>query len=356
MAPEVRRPRRVSGTARLALAAVGVVVFGVALGGCVSFQAKPIVPLDVLRDLQRVRLEGLTAVAPAPARRAGPSLRPLGRLVRGRSGGRGSVSQPRSPGVPKGAGRRRGRGGGCRRPAESRARGDVALHRELHQEPCHQRLGRELAVVASAPGERAARRAQAEARLANVRRRSRTRSGVWRPTCARRTPPSGGLRSGGGWPTRPSRSRSACGGSCATSGRSATRAGSRRTWSSSSTRRRCRERETIVADEERTRQELNRALGLPPLSVASLQARDGFAYRPLRLSPAVLETVMVDHRPDLKAAEEEYEQSQQALRLAYIQRIPWFRFGPSYERDGARGKDPSTSWGSASASTSRWRT
>ena len=66
MAPEVRRPRRVSGTARLAQATVGVVVFGVALGGCMSFQAKPIVPLDVLRDLQRVRLEGLTAVAPAP--------------------------------------------------------------------------------------------------------------------------------------------------------------------------------------------------------------------------------------------------------------------------------------------------
>lgn len=69
-----------------------------------------------------------------------------------------------------------------------------------------------------------------------------------------------------------------------------------------------RERGTIVADEGRTRQEFTRALGLPPLSVVSRRARDGFAYRPLRLSPAVLETVVVDRRPDLKAAEEEYEQ------------------------------------------------
>jgi outer membrane protein TolC len=42
---------------------------------------------------------------------------------------------------------------------------------------------------------------------------------------------------------------------------------------------------------------------------------------------------MVDRRPGLSAAREEYEQAEQTLRLAYIQRIPWFRFGPVYERD-----------------------
>jgi outer membrane protein TolC len=70
----------------------------------------------------------------------------------------------------------------------------------------------------------------------------------------------------------------------------------------------------------------------------ALQPSERFAYQPLRLAPTVLETVMVDRRPDLRAAQEEYEQSQQALRLAYIQRIPWFRFGPSYERDGGAGE------------------
>jgi outer membrane protein TolC len=33
------------------------------------------------------------------------------------------------------------------------------------------------------------------------------------------------------------------------------------------------------------------------------------------------------------AARREYERAEQSLRLAYIQRVPWFRFGPAYERD-----------------------
>jgi len=44
-------------TAPLPLAAV-VIVAGVVLGGCASFQPKPIMPREVLRDLQRLRLRG----------------------------------------------------------------------------------------------------------------------------------------------------------------------------------------------------------------------------------------------------------------------------------------------------------
>ena len=99
-----------------------------------------------------------------------------------------------------------------------------------------------------------------------------------------------------------------------------------------------REREAVIADNERARQEFNRALGLPPLAVVALQTVDGLTYRPLRLEPAALEQVMLDKRPDLRAVLEDYEQSQQQLRLAHIQRIPWFSFGPAYEREGGPGE------------------
>jgi outer membrane protein TolC len=42
---------------------------------------------------------------------------------------------------------------------------------------------------------------------------------------------------------------------------------------------------------------------------------------------------MIERRAQLAAAKQEYEQAEQDLRLAYIQRIPWFRVGPSYERE-----------------------
>lgn len=102
---------------------------------------------------------------------------------------------------------------------------------------------------------------------------------------------------------------------------------------------RVRERETIASDHRRARLELNRLLGLPPAVELPLDRRiDALAYRPFTLAPAGLESALVERRPDLIAARHEYEQVQQQLRLAHIQRIPWFSFGPAYERDGAAGE------------------
>lgn len=338
MAPEVRRPRRFSGTARLAQAAVGVVAFGVALGGCVSFQAKPIVPLDVLRDLQRVRLEGLTAVAPAPYDAPVPHFD----LSDGLSSDEAvAVALFLNPGLR------------AFRKERGVAEGEVVAAGVLSNAELEvtwlsiENFTKSLATSGfdvslrwspPRPGERAARRAQAEARLANVRAQiadeewrlaadvRKAHAALWGAEERRRLADT--VLALQERVRRFLRDKRALGDASRLEANLVeleyTEA--------------LRDRETIVADEERTRQELNRALGLPPLSVASLQTRDGFAYRPLRLSPALLETVMVDRRPDLKAAEEEYEQSQQALRLAHIQRIPWLRFGPSYERDGAPGE------------------
>jgi outer membrane protein TolC len=47
---------------------------------------------------------------------------------------------------------------------------------------------------------------------------------------------------------------------------------------------------------------------------------------------------MLERRPDLRAAKQGYEQAEQNLRLAYLQRLPWFRFGPAFARDELDGK------------------
>src|SRR5262249_8282804 len=103
---------------------------------------------------------------------------------------------------------------------------------------------------------------------------------------------------------------------------------------------RARERETAIGERDRARQDFNRLLGLPPLTEVTLEppVAGGLTYRSLTLMPATMEAVMMERRPDLQAARQEYEQAQQQLRLAYIRRIPWFRFGPAYERDGAAGE------------------
>ena len=95
-----------------------------------------------------------------------------------------------------------------------------------------------------------------------------------------------------------------------------------------------REQAALLNDRERARLDLNRLLGLPPATSVVLQhGADLLAARPLTLDPPALEATMVEHRDDLKAAKQEYEQAEQQLRLAYIQRIPWFSFGPVYQRD-----------------------
>lgn len=97
-----------------------------------------------------------------------------------------------------------------------------------------------------------------------------------------------------------------------------------------------REREAVVNDHQRARLEFNRVLGVPPQAIVVLQATDPLAYRPIAVTLERLEPLMVERRPDVAAARFEYEQTQQELRLAYIQRIPWFRFGPAYEREGSK--------------------
>ncbi len=97
---------------------------------------------------------------------------------------------------------------------------------------------------------------------------------------------------------------------------------------------RLREQVAIRNDRERARLVLNRLLGLPPATEVALQdVGDLLVYRRWDLRPSVLEATMVDQREDLKAAGQEYEQAEQALRVAYIQRLPWFSFGPAYQRN-----------------------
>jgi outer membrane protein TolC len=97
---------------------------------------------------------------------------------------------------------------------------------------------------------------------------------------------------------------------------------------------RLREQTIIRSERDRARLEFNRQLGLPPVTEAALEdVGDLLVYRPWDLQLPVLETTMVERREELKAARQEYEQAEQALRLAYIQRIPWFSFGPAYQRN-----------------------
>jgi outer membrane protein TolC len=101
-----------------------------------------------------------------------------------------------------------------------------------------------------------------------------------------------------------------------------------------------RQREATASERDRARQALLALLGLPPLYDLKLKAAaDPIAYKPFQVEPAMLETFMIERRPQLAAAKQEYEQAEQSLRLAYIQRIPWFRLGPNYERQsgGAEG-------------------
>jgi outer membrane protein TolC len=98
---------------------------------------------------------------------------------------------------------------------------------------------------------------------------------------------------------------------------------------------RLREQTAITNEYERAQQELNRLLGLPPRLPVALQDGAGvLVVRSVALAPGALETAMIDRRPDLAAARQEYEQDERSLQLAYIQRIPWFTFGPMYQRDG----------------------
>jgi len=100
-----------------------------------------------------------------------------------------------------------------------------------------------------------------------------------------------------------------------------------------------REELALTNERDRVRLELNNLLGLPPQVELKFQTgADPLAYSPFNLDAAALERAFLEHRPDLLAAREKYEGAEQSLRLAYLQRWPWFRFGPAYSRDELNGQ------------------
>lgn len=99
-----------------------------------------------------------------------------------------------------------------------------------------------------------------------------------------------------------------------------------------------RGREMVAIELERARRELRRLLGLPPDYELKLRDAEDLAYRAIPIEPGTLESSMLDRRPELVTAKKLYEESEENLRLAYIQRWPWFRFGPAYSRDEIDGQ------------------
>lgn len=98
-----------------------------------------------------------------------------------------------------------------------------------------------------------------------------------------------------------------------------------------------RQREVTSSERDRAQQALLQLLGLPPLYDLKLKpSPELISYRPFHLDTSALESLMIERRAQLAAAKQEYEQAEQDLRLAYIQRIPWFRAGPSWERESGK--------------------
>jgi outer membrane protein TolC len=313
----------------------GLVV--IVLSGCASYQPKPLVPHDVLRDLQRVRLEAL-AVSPTPAVDIGP---PRFDLTDGLSSDEAvAVALFANPTLRA---FRRERG-----VAEGEVVAAGVLPNPflevtwLHIENLTKSLATSgfdigLRWTPPRPGEIDAKRTRAEARLAEVR--AQIADEEWKLAAEVRKAHAAALA------TRERRrfADTALG----LQGRVRQFLRDKRDLGDASRLEAnlieleyfetVREREAILTEEARARQELNRVLGLPPLTDVALQGAD-LSYRALRLHPGVLEAVMIDRRPDLRAAREAYEQAQQQLRLAHILRIPWLSFGPAYQRDGSAGE------------------
>jgi outer membrane protein TolC len=99
-----------------------------------------------------------------------------------------------------------------------------------------------------------------------------------------------------------------------------------------------REQRTIANEFGRAFQELNRLLGLPPLYEVTLHTpAANLEYRRVSADLTTLEAQMLDQRPDLQAAKQEYEQAEQAVRIARYEKWPWFQFGSSYRREETEG-------------------
>jgi cobalt-zinc-cadmium efflux system outer membrane protein len=99
-----------------------------------------------------------------------------------------------------------------------------------------------------------------------------------------------------------------------------------------------REQRTIANEFGRALQELNRLLGLPPLYALTLRTSAAdLEYHPVKADLTSLETLMLDQRPELQAAKQEYEQAEQAVRISRYEKWPWLQFGPSYRREETEG-------------------
>jgi outer membrane protein TolC len=95
-----------------------------------------------------------------------------------------------------------------------------------------------------------------------------------------------------------------------------------------------RDQQKTSSQLDQARQSLNRLLGLPPTYSLKLRASAVIlGYLPFHLDLASLELTALDNNGELGALKHEYEQAEQDLRLAYLQRIPWFHLGPGYERE-----------------------
>lgn len=109
-----------------------------------------------------------------------------------------------------------------------------------------------------------------------------------------------------------------------------------------------REQQTIANESVRAFQQLNRLLGLPPLYELTLRtAAERLEYHPIEADLSTLETQMLDQRPDLQAAKQEYEQAEQAVRISRYQRWPWFQLGPAFRREETEANHAATEIGPA---------
>jgi cobalt-zinc-cadmium efflux system outer membrane protein len=317
-----------------------IALIGLAVTGCASFQARPIVPREVLQDLQRVRLE---ALRPVEGQTPSPEPHPAFDLTDGVSADEAvAVALFLNPDIR------------AFRKERGVAEGELIAARLLpnpelqvtwlHIENFTKSLATSgwdvgLSWAPPRPGERAAKAARAQARIEEVR--AQIADEEWRLAADVRKAHATLLAAR-------ERARLA---EVALDLQSRVRKFLRDKRDLGDASRlevnlleleyveRLREREAIRNEQQKARLEFSRLLGIPPLAEVPLQGSDDvLTYRPFTLTPVALEAVMIERRPDVAAAREDYEKGQQELRLAYIQRIPWFRFGPAYERDGAKGE------------------
>jgi cobalt-zinc-cadmium efflux system outer membrane protein len=100
-----------------------------------------------------------------------------------------------------------------------------------------------------------------------------------------------------------------------------------------------RDQQKTLSQLDQARQSLNRLLGLPPSYALKLRATsDILDYKPICLDLASLELAALDNNGELSTLRHEYDQAEQDLRVAYLQRVPWFRLGPSFERESGGGE------------------